>query len=96
MSLTTTIDLSQLPSPDAVEALDMEIIYSETLADFRARYPAFTAVLESDMVLKLIEAVDYREFIRAGASTTRYAPCWHRWRKVRISITLRLARAFSA
>jgi phage-related baseplate assembly protein len=62
MSLTT-IDLSQLPAPDAVESLDVELIYAETLADFRARYPAFTAVLESDMVLKLIQAVDWREYI---------------------------------
>lgn len=63
MSQTTSIDLSQLPAPDAVETLDVELIYAAVLADFRARYPAFSAALESDPVLKLIEAVCYREFV---------------------------------
>lgn len=55
------IDLSQLPPPDIVEQLDCESIYQSMLADFRALYPDFGALLESDPAIKMLELAAYRE-----------------------------------
>lgn len=57
----TTIDLTKIPAPDVVEALDFEEIYQEILAGFKALYPDWTAALESDPVVKLLELAAYRE-----------------------------------
>lgn len=57
----TTIDLTKIPAPDVVEALDFEEIYQEILTDFKALYPDWTAALESDPVVKLLELSAYRE-----------------------------------
>lgn len=51
------IDLSTLPPPDAVEALDYETLLAGLLAAYRAEYPEFSAVLESEPVMKLLELV---------------------------------------
>lgn len=59
----TQFDLSQLPAPTVVETLDFEQIFSEMLADFRTRDPAFTAVVESDPAYKILEVAAYRELI---------------------------------
>jgi phage-related baseplate assembly protein len=56
------IDLTQLPPPDAVEALDFEQIYQDMLAAFRAAMGGgWSAALESDPVVKLLELAAYRE-----------------------------------
>ncbi|MCD9147820.1 baseplate assembly protein [Pseudophaeobacter flagellatus] len=55
----SAIDLSQLPAPDAVQALDYEATLAEMLADLRARAPAFDALLESDPAFKLLELAAY-------------------------------------
>ena len=56
------IDLSQLPAPEVVEPLDFEVIYQDLLATFRALTgEAWTAPLESDPVVKLLELAAYRE-----------------------------------
>ena len=60
---STAIDLSRLPAPDIVEALDFEAILAALLADFQARFPQFSALLESDPALKLLEAFAYRELV---------------------------------
>ena len=52
---STAIDLSRLPPPDVVEALDFEAILARLRADFLARYPDFTAFVESDPEIKLLE-----------------------------------------
>jgi phage-related baseplate assembly protein len=57
------VDISQLPSPDAVEPLDFETIYADLLAYYRTSYPQFTAALESDPVVKLTQAFAYRELL---------------------------------
>ena len=57
------IDLSALPPPDAVERLDYEEILAQTVADFRARWPEWTAWVESDPALKLLEVCAYREHL---------------------------------
>ena len=61
----TTIDTQQLPSPAVVELLDFEAIVSAIKADLLARYPAAADVLdlESEPLVKLLEAFAYRELL---------------------------------
>lgn len=60
---STAIDLSRLPPPDVVEALSFEAIYERRRADFLARYPEFTAFVESDPAIKLLETGAYAELV---------------------------------
>ncbi|SFU79621.1 baseplate assembly protein [Pseudoduganella namucuonensis] len=56
------IDLTQLPPPDVVEALDFERIYQDMLSGFRASMgEGWNAALESDPVVKLLQLAAYRE-----------------------------------
>jgi phage-related baseplate assembly protein len=57
------IDLSQVPAPDVVEALDYEAIFAAMRADFVARDPSFTALLDSDPAIKVLQAAAYREML---------------------------------
>lgn len=57
------IDLSALPSPQSVEPLSFEAIKAEMIADLQARDPSFTALVESDPALKVIEVFAYRELL---------------------------------
>ncbi|MCW7552596.1 baseplate J/gp47 family protein [Endozoicomonas gorgoniicola] len=59
----TVIDLSQLPPPKVVEALDYEQTLSEILAELQQRYPDFSAPLESDPAYKIFEVCAYREML---------------------------------
>jgi phage-related baseplate assembly protein len=63
----TVVNLSQLPAPNAVEALDFETILAAMLADLQARAQAagqpFTALLESDPAYKILEVCAYREVL---------------------------------
>lgn len=59
----TSVDLSQLPAPAVVETLSFESIFSQMLADLRARDPAFTALVESDPAYKILEVCAYREVL---------------------------------
>lgn len=65
MSVFTAIDLSRLPAPAVVEALDYETILSAMRADLIARAPELEAVLalESEPLNKLLEVAAYRELI---------------------------------
>ncbi len=65
-----TIDLSQLPAPDVVEALDYETLLAERKATLISLYPAEQQdavarmlALESDPVVKLLQENAYREVI---------------------------------
>ncbi|MEM5542936.1 baseplate J/gp47 family protein [Sulfitobacter sp. AS92] len=58
-----TADVASLPVPDVVDALDYEAIVSAIQTDFQTRYPDFSAALESEPVVKLIEAIAYREVL---------------------------------
>jgi len=60
-----TIDLASLPTPAVIESLAFETILAEAKADFVARYPDSAAVidLESDPIVKLLEAFAYRELL---------------------------------
>jgi phage-related baseplate assembly protein len=61
MRQASTIDLSQLPPPALIEALDAESYVAAAIANYRARWPEFDTVLESEPVIKLIEVLAYRE-----------------------------------
>lgn len=63
MSRFAAIDLSQLPAPQVVETLDFEGVVAALKADLTARYPEAAQVLdlESEPLVKLIEAFAYRE-----------------------------------
>lgn len=58
-----TVDLSTLPAPEVVETLVFEAIVADIKADYIARYSAGADVidLESEPIVKLIEAFAYRE-----------------------------------
>lgn len=65
-----TIDLSQLPAPDVVEALDYETLLAERKATLISLYPAEqqaaitrTLALESEPLVKLLQENAYRELI---------------------------------
>jgi len=60
---STAIDLSRLPAPDVIEVLDFEAIYARRRADFLARYPEFSAFVESDPAIKLLETGAYAELV---------------------------------
>ncbi|MGN8248113.1 baseplate assembly protein [Pseudomonas sp. SMV7] len=58
------IDLSLLPPPGVVETLEFETLYQEVLGIFRAHMgDQWTALLESDPVVKLMEVMAYRELM---------------------------------
>ncbi|KVE33900.1 baseplate assembly protein [Burkholderia sp. TSV86] len=63
----TTVNLSQLPAPNAVEQLDFETIFRAMLADLQARTQGagqpFTALVESDPAYKILEVCAYRELL---------------------------------
>lgn len=56
-------DLQSLPAPTVIEALSLEAIFQELLADFQKRYPEYSAILESDPAMKLLEVAAYRELL---------------------------------
>lgn len=59
----TAVDLSQLPFPAAVEQLDYETILAEMVADLVARDPSFTALVESDPAMKVLQVCAFREML---------------------------------
>lgn len=59
----TAIDLSRVPAPNVVEALDFEQILAEMQADLSTRLPDMDAFLESDPAIKLLEVAAYRELL---------------------------------
>jgi len=63
MSRYDAIDLSRLPPPDVVEALDFETVLADLKAALTAAWPEWNADLESDPVNKLLEIIAYREVL---------------------------------
>ncbi|HGT6004333.1 TPA: baseplate assembly protein [Escherichia coli] len=68
--MSGTIDLSQLPPPVVVEALDFETLFAQRKAAFIAMYPedeqeeiARTLELESEPITMLLEENCYRELL---------------------------------
>ncbi len=56
-----TIDFSTLPAPSVVETISFEAILAAMKTDLVARDPAFTALVESDPAMKILEVCAYRE-----------------------------------
>jgi phage-related baseplate assembly protein len=63
MSRFAQIDLSVLPAPAIIEQLDFAAIKAAMIADLVARDSSFTALLESDPAVKVLEACAYREML---------------------------------
>jgi phage-related baseplate assembly protein len=63
MARFAPIDLSQLPPPTAVETLSFEAIRAALLADLSAIYPSYSALLESDPAVAVLEVAAYRELL---------------------------------
>jgi phage-related baseplate assembly protein len=59
----TAIDLSRVPAPQIVETLSAEQILAEMLTDLLDRYPEFSALVESDPAIKLLEVAAFRELL---------------------------------
>ncbi len=59
----TAIDLSRVPAPHVVETLSAEQILAEMLDDLLDRYPEFSALVESEPAIKLLEVAAYRELL---------------------------------
>lgn len=56
------VDLSALPAPDVIEELDFEDIYEEQMGNFQQLMgEGYTAPLESDPAVKLLEVGAYRK-----------------------------------
>lgn len=62
MAVTT----NNLPTPEIIEALDYQTIFDELRADFQSKFPSFSALVESDPAMKLLEVAAYRETILRG------------------------------
>lgn len=63
IATSTAIDLSRLPVPQIIEQIDYEDVLAALTADFTTRWPAFSATVESDPVVKLLEVAAYRETV---------------------------------
>jgi phage-related baseplate assembly protein len=61
--MSVNLDLSRLPAPNIIEALDFETILTTLKKDLQRRYPDWSADLESEPLVKLLEVASYRELI---------------------------------
>ncbi len=59
----TAVDLSRLPAPSVVEALNFETIYADMLASLLVLVPDFDATVESDPAVKILQVAAYRELL---------------------------------
>lgn len=63
MSTATSIDLSALPAPQAVEQISFEAILASMLADLRARDASYNTISEGDPAYKILQVCAYREML---------------------------------
>jgi phage-related baseplate assembly protein len=63
MATTTIQELATLPEPGIIETLSFDAVFASIVQDFQGRYPDFTALLESDPAVKLLEVAAYRELL---------------------------------
>ncbi len=61
--MSALIDLTRLPAPQVVESLDYETILAAMLADLQQRDESFSALVESDPAMKVLEVAAYRELL---------------------------------
>lgn len=58
---STPVDLSRLAAPDLVDQLTFDEIVGQLVDAIRAQWPDFDAVLDSDPVMLILQALAYRE-----------------------------------
>ena len=61
------VDLSRVPAPTLVPQPGFETRFADKLASLIAQHPAFSALVESDPAMKLLEADSYDEMVLAQA-----------------------------
>lgn len=67
IATSPAIDLSGLPAPEVIAQPDFEARLAAKLAQLVALQPGFTALVESDPAMKLLEADSYDEIVQAQA-----------------------------
>lgn len=60
---STTVDLSRLPAPEIVEQLDYETILARKVARMQALLPEFSATVDSDPAMKVLQVAAYDELL---------------------------------
>ena len=58
-----SLNLSSLPDPEIIETVSYQTIFDSLRTEFQSRYADFSAPVESDPVIKLLEVAAYREVI---------------------------------
>lgn len=58
-----TLNLSSLPDPAIIESLSFQTIFNNLKDDFSTRFSEYSALVESDPAIKLLEVAAYREVI---------------------------------
>jgi len=58
-----TQDLSKIPSPDIIEPLSYELIFSRMQEELISKDPEFSALVESDPAIKVLEIAAWRELL---------------------------------
>lgn len=76
LSTSTPIDISRLPPPSIIGQLDYAAILTALRNDMLARYPDFSAAVESDPVQKLLEVAAYRELMLRAEFNERARGCF--------------------
>lgn len=67
IATSPAIDLSRLPPPSVVPQTDFETRYEAKRAQLLALFPPFSALVESDPAIKLLQADSYDEQVLAAA-----------------------------
>lgn len=67
IATSPAIDLSGLPAPEVIAQPDFETRLAAKLAQLVALQPGFSALVESDPAMKLLEADSYDEIVQAQA-----------------------------
>lgn len=65
IATSPAVDLSRLPAPNIISQPDFEVRRGAKIARLTGLLPVFTAIVESDPAIKLIEADSYDEMILA-------------------------------
>lgn len=71
IGLRSSFDLSILPPPQLIEEPTFEAIFDEMLEIFKKQEPEYTYFLASDPVVKLIQAIAYRELVWRATTNDR-------------------------
>ena len=58
-----TLNLTSLPDPAIIEALSFQTIFNDLKDDFSTRFSEYSALVESDPAIKLLEVAAQREVI---------------------------------